>query len=344
MKEEHLLTFFMLKEFLTIKLNNTMKLLQTILLGSIITVSLNSCDSASKEEITTYRGKVKFETISVSSKLGGRIEKIYVEEGQSVKKGDTLAIIDIPEIDAKFTQVGGAITAAKGQLNMANNGATKEQLAQITGKLEASKAQLKYAKKSFSRVQAMYQDSLVSKQKFDEIEMKVDMAKAQVNAIEAKRTEVLKGARTEQIEQAQGMLNRALGSEQEVIAAAQEKVLIAPADMSVETISLEEGELLTPGYTLINGYKKNKIYFRFTIPESKIYNFENGQGLTLINPYTKEETKAKIATIKQLTKYADITSSSPLYKLSESIYELKVVPVSKQPNQVYYINSTILIK
>ena len=90
-----------------------MKLLQTLLFGSITLLSLNACDSSSKKEITSYRGKVKFETISVSSKLGGRIQRLYVQEGQSVKKGDTLAVIDIPEVDAKFTQVGGAITAAK---------------------------------------------------------------------------------------------------------------------------------------------------------------------------------------------------------------------------------------
>jgi len=321
-----------------------MKLIQTLLLGSFLAITLVSCSGSSNDTITAYRGKVKFETISVSSKLGGRIQKLYINEGDKVSKGDTLAWIYIPEVDAKMAQVEGAITAAKGQLNMANNGATKEQLAQITGKLNASEAQLKYAEKSFERVKAMYQDSLISKQKYDEVEMKLSMARAQVNAVEAKKNEVLKGARVEQIDQAQGMLNRALGSEQEVIAASQEKYLLAPADMSIETVSLKEGELLTPGYTLINGYKKDEIYFRFTIPESKIYEFESGQNLTLVNPYTKKETEAKIATIKQLTKYADITSSSPLYKLSESIYELKVVPTSSISDQVFYINSTLLIK
>ncbi|MEO8934042.1 MAG: HlyD family efflux transporter periplasmic adaptor subunit, partial [Xanthomarina sp.] len=123
-----------------------------------------------------------------------------------------------------------------------------------------------------------------------------------------------------------------------------EQYLLAPSDMSVETISLEQGELLTPGYTLFNGYKTNRVYFRFTIPESEIYNFEVGQTLTLINPYTKEETASKIVAIKQLAQYADITSTAPLYQLSESIYELKVVPTSDVSNQKFYTNATILIK
>ena len=318
-----------------------MKTYTHLFLGCFALLALNACKN---DQITTNRGKVKFETISVSSKIGGRVEKIYVKEGQTVKKGDTLALMNVPEVRAKLMQAEGAITAAKGQLNMAFNGATVEQLNQIEGQLNSGKAQLDFAQESYKRLQNMYQDSLVSQQQFDEVKMKLNMAVAKVNALEAKRDEIKKGARVEQIAQAQGQLDRAVGAKEEVMSASDEQYLIAPADMSVETISLEEGELLTPGFTMFNGYKTNSLYFRFTIPESKIYDFEVGQDLTLVNPYTKAETTAKIVAIKQLAQYADITSTAPLYKLSESIYELKVVPTSDVSDQIFYINATILIK
>ena len=318
-----------------------MNAFRNLFIGGIAILILNSCGN---ESITSFRGKVKFETISVSSKLAGRVSKIYVEEGQTVKKGDTLALLDIPEVNAKIIQADGAVTAAKGQLNMAYNGATVEQLNQIKGQIDAGKAQLNFAQESYNRLQAMYKDSLVSLQQFDEVKMKRDMAQAQVAALEAKRNEVSKSARTEQIDQAKGQLTRAIGAKEEVLTAANEQFVIAPADMSIETISLEEGELLTPGYALFNGYKKDSVYFRFTIPESKVYDFEVGEPLTLINPFTKEEIDTKIIVIKQLAQYADITSTAPLYELSESIYELKAVPNSDISKQKLYINATILIK
>ena len=319
-----------------------MNTIRNIFIGGIAIIALNSCGNDGP--ITHYRGKVKFETISISSKLAGRINKIYVEEGQEVKKGDTLAFIDIPEVNAKMTQANGAIRAAKGQLDMAFNGATKDQLNQINGQLNSGRAQLEFAKESFNRMQVMYQDSLISQQQFDEVKMKLDMAKAQLDALEAKRSEAINGARIEQINQAKGQLDRAIGAKEEVISASNEKYVIAPTDMSVETISLKEGELLSPGFTLFNGYEKSSVYFRFTVPESKVYDFEVGKPLTLINPYTKEEINAKIIAIKQLAQYADITSTAPLYELSESIYELKVVPISYSTSQSYYANATILIK
>ncbi len=318
-----------------------MKSTKTIVIGLFSLLALSSCGN---DKITSERGKVKFETISLSSKLGGRISKIYITEGQEVKKGDTLAYIDIPEVVAKMMQAEGAITAAQGQLNMAFNGATSEQQSQIDQQLNSGKAQLKFAQESYNRMYNMYKDSLISQQQFDEVKMKLSMAQAQVDALTAKQLEVKKGARQEQIEQAQGQLDRALGAKEEVASASEEKYLIAPTNMSVETISLEEGELLTPGYSLFNGYKKNSVYFRFTIPESKIYDFKPNQILTLENPYTKKEIQGKIVAINQLAQYANITSTAPLYELDESIYELKVVPTENVENKTFYLNATVLIK
>ena len=232
-----------------------MKLIRNLFIISLTVLTISACGN--DEKISYNRGKVKFETISISGKLAGRVSKIYIKEGESVKKGDTLALLDIPEINAKMMQAEGAVTAATGVLNMASNGATLEQMDQINGKIDASKAQLKFAQKSYNRLQKMYADSLISLQQFDEVKMKRDMAKAQVSALEAKRNEVHKSARTEQLDQAKGQLKRAMGAKQEVLTAANEKLIIAPADMSIETISLQEGELLTPGYVLFNGYKKN---------------------------------------------------------------------------------------
>lgn len=310
--------------------------------GILTLLAFASCSN--EKEITSYRGKVKFETISVSSKLAGRILKLYVEEGEDVKKGDTLAHLDIPEIDARMIQAEGAITAAQGQLNMAYNGATTEQLIQIDGKLESARAQLEFAQESYNRLDNMYKDSLVTRQQLDEVKMKLNMAKAQVSAIEAKRHEAKNGARSEQIDQAKGQLDRARGAKEEVLTAANEIYLLAPADMSIETISLEEGELLTAGYSLFNGYKKSSLYFRFTINESNIYDFKEGNELVMVNPYTEEMIKGRIVAIKQLAQYADITSTAPLYDLSESVYELKVVPTSGISQQTFYTNATILLK
>ncbi len=318
--------------------------MKTIKIGiSLISLLvLASCNN--EEAITPYRGKVKFETISVSSKLAGRINKLFVAEGDEVQKGDTLAFLDIPEINAKMIQADGAMKAARGQLDMAKVGATSDQLIQIQGQLDAAKAELQFASESYSRLDNMYRDSLITRQQLDEVNMKLEMARAQVAALEARRREAGKSVRTEQLDQAQGQLDRARGAKEEVLVASDERYLMAPANMTIETISLREGELLSPGYSLVNGYKKNSLYFRFTVNESRIYDFKVGSELVMINPYTKEEITGKLTYIKQLPQYAEITSTAPVYDLSESVYELKVIPTSNISGSAFYTNATILLK
>lgn len=317
-----------------------MKLQATLMLTSLIFL-LSSCNSDKK--ITDLRGKVKYETIAVSTKLAGRVSDIYVTEGQKVQKGDTLALIDIPEVDAKMLQVDGAIYAAESQLLMAKNGATSDQVAQISGQLESAKVQQTFAEESFVRVSNMYEDSLISTQQYDEVKMKLEMAKAQVAALKGKYNEVVNGTRSEIIDQAKGQLSRAQGAKSEVLVANQEKYIIAPADMTIETIALNIGELATPGYAVFNGYELNSLYFRFTVSESKVYDYHLNQEITIINPNNNVELKCKLIAIKQLARYADISSTAPAYELSEAIYELKLQAIEDN-NQDWFVNSTVLIK
>ena len=80
------------------------------------------------------QGKIENEQIAVVSKIPGKIIKIFVKEGDWVKKGDTLAILDIPEVNAKINQAEGAVTSAKAQYNMAVKGATDNQVKQLEAK------------------------------------------------------------------------------------------------------------------------------------------------------------------------------------------------------------------
>lgn len=296
-----------------------------------------------QQAVTVPEGKVKLESISVTSKIAGRIEKIYVQEGQSVHKGDTLAVIDVPELRAKLEQANGAITSAEGQLKMAQRGATGDQLQQLESQLEAAQAQLDFAQQSYTRMENMFKDSLIPAQKFDEVKSKYLAARAQVNAIKAKQKEVAT-TRPEVISSARGQVERAVGARNEVLQAATETVITAPADMLLESVTLKEGELATPGYSLFTGYKQGESYFRFTIGEKAINAYPVGKEVKVTVPGTDKIIAAKIAMVRQLPRYADNTSTAPNREIGEAFYELKVVPVQSAEAAGLYNNSAVMLQ
>ncbi|MEN8186298.1 MAG: biotin/lipoyl-binding protein [Bacteroidota bacterium] len=302
---------------------------------------LTSCNK--NKNIEGLQGKVKRDVISIASKYPGRIEKCYIQEGNTVKKGDTLAILEVPEIEAKRRQALGAVQSAKAQYEMALKGATNNQLEQVSAKLDAVTEQYKFAEKSYKRINAMHKDSLVSDQKHDEVYMKYKAAKAQLEGVNAKYHEVKSGVRDEKIKMALGTYERAKGALEEANIAYAERYITAPQNMTIETIALKEGELALPGYGLFTGYKINGVYFRFTVSESSVAKYKPGSVYTVISPFTDSSIKAKLINIKQLTHYADITSAFPEYQLGESTYELKLVPDNEEDLSSVYTNLTVLL-
>ncbi len=312
--------------------------------AGMIMLLLSCGEDDNKNGSIENQGKVKLETVGVVSKIAGRIIQINVQEGESVKKGDTLAILDVPELNSKLQQAEGAIVSAQGQLNLALNGATSEQVDQVQAQIEAANAQLQFAEESYKRMSNMYADSLVSAQQFDEVESKYKAAQAQVKALQAKKKEVNKGARPENIQAARGQVDRAVGAKNEVLQAQKERFIVAPSDMIIESIALKPGELATPGYTIFNGFQKGSTYFRFTVSESKINAYQLNQTVTVEVPYTDKTLQGKVVSVRQLPRYAENTSTSPNYKLGESIFELRVNPVNVQDAAGLYANSTVLLQ
>ena len=305
-------------------------------------LSLGACKNETPQQLT--EGKTKKEIVSFAPKVTGRILKIYVEEGQTVKAGDTLAMLDVPEVSAKIAQAKGATAAATAQAQMAKNGATADQLRQLKAKQKGLAEQYQYAQKSFRRAQNMYKDSLLSPQNYDEAFAKLQGAKAQYEAVNAELHDVEIGTRLEKIEMAIGQENQARGVLQEANVAYSERYIIATNDMEIETISLNVGELATAGYALFNGYIPNSTYFRFTIPESKISKYQKGMTVNMKSTYGNQEFSGKIVPIKQLTKYADITTAFPDYQPDDAVYEIKVIPTDRAKVNNILVNSSVTLK
>ena len=305
-------------------------------------LSLGACKNETPQQLT--EGKTKKEVVSFAPKVTGRILKIYVEEGQTVKAGDTLAMLDVPEVSAKIAQAKGATAAATAQAQMAKNGATADQLRQLKAKQKGLAEQYEYAQKSFKRAQNMYKDSLLSPQNYDEAFAKLQGAKAQYEAVNAELRDVEIGTRLEKIEMAIGQENQARGVLQEANVAYSERYIIATNDMEIETISLNVGELATAGYALFNGYIPNSTYFRFTIPESKISKYQKGMTVNMKSTYGNQEFSGKIVSIKQLTKYADITTAFPDYQPDDAVYEIKVIPTDRAKVNNILVNSSVTLK
>jgi len=290
--------------------------------------------SCSKDKIDpAFMGKIERDQISVVTKVPGTVENVLVHEGQNVNQGDTLAILDIPEVDAKKQQAEGALKSAEAQYQMAVKGATKGQLRQLKNKVGGLKEQFEFARKSKERLENMLQDSLIPQQQFDEVYAKFQGAKNQYEAAKTELEEAKMGARIEQQTMALGQQLQASGAISEVGAAEREKYMIAPQDMSVENINLNVGELALPGYPIIGGYIDASVHFRFTIAEEKLGEIVPGKDVKIKVLYKNTDLiDGEVTSVKALSSYANIATAYPDFDMQQTMFEVFVRP--KNPEKV----------
>lgn len=310
----------------------------------LLLTTLQSCQSNNKQE-KTLEGKIERDQIAVTTKIPGKIEKILVEEGQFVHKGDTLIILELPEVEAKSIQAQGALESAQAQYDMAVKGATTGQVKQLQAKINGLKEQYDYAQKSLDRMRNLLIDSLVSQQKYDEVYVKYQGAKNQYIAAQAELADVNHGLRIEQQKMALGQKERAIGAVNEVNVAAKERYIIAPQDMSIENINLKVGELALAGYSLASGYITDGTYFRVTVPESRIKDFQKGTNVTLKVPYLNNKmVQATVVTVKALTSYASISTAYPDFEQQESLFEVRLKPTDLEESKSLLTKATFIVE
>ena len=111
------------------------------------------------------QGQVEVSEYRVSSKVPGRILELRVQEGDFVHAGDTVAILDVPEIQAKRAQAESARRAASAMNEMADNGAREETIEAAFELLQQAKAANDIAKKTFERVNNLFEEGVVTAQR-----------------------------------------------------------------------------------------------------------------------------------------------------------------------------------
>lgn len=282
-----------------------------------------------KQEPETIQGQVEVSEYRVSSKVPGRILEIRVKEGDYVNVGDTLAILDAPEVRAKMTQAQSAENAAAAMDEMANNGARQEQVRGAFAVLQQAKAGLEIAQKSYNRVQRLYDEGVMTAQKRDEAFANYKALEAQVKAAHSQYDMARNGARSEEKKAAAAQVNRAKGAVAEVNSYIHETMQIAQMAGEVSDVYPKVGELVGTGSPIMSVSLMNDIWGTFNVREDQLDGMKVGSIVTAFVPAFKKEIRMKVYYIKDQGSYAvwKATKSNGQYDLKT--FEVKARPMDK---------------
>ena len=282
-----------------------------------------------KSEPEIIQGYVEVSEYRVSSKVPGRVLELRVKEGDYVNVGDTLAIIDAPDVKAKLAQAESAESAASAMDQMANNGARREQINGAYALLQQAKAGLEIAQKSYNRVQRLYDEGVMSAQKRDEAFANYKAIEAQVKAAQSQYDMAVNGARREEKMAAAAQVNRAKGAVQEVYSYISETMQTAQKAGEVSDVYPKEGELIGTGSPIMSVSLLDDMWGTFNVREDQLDGMRIGSVITAYAPAFKKDIKMKVYYIKDQGSYATWKATKANGQYDLKTFEVKARPVTK---------------
>jgi HlyD family secretion protein len=260
-------------------------------------------------------GTVEARDIRVGSKIGGRIDKVLVREGDSVQPGQVLITFDDKELQAALQQsragaekaqrgyrpeeiaeARAAAAQAKADYEMKRNGYRKEDIYGAQADLDRAKADEVRTHLDFDRYEALAKKDLVSKQQRDTAEANWKVAVAQRENAQQKLDMLHHGYRPEEIASAEAHYHQAQatmdklehGNRREDVDLAKagyaydearfrERQVVAPSAATVEVLDVRPGDLIAPNTPIATLLEKDQIYVRIYIPETEYGRLQLGQ-------------------------------------------------------------------
>ena len=266
-------------------------------------------------EVTEYR---------VSSKVPGRILEFRVKEGQSVQAGDTLAILEAPDVQAKLEQARAAESAAQAQNEKALKGARREQIQAAYEMWQKALAGLEIAEKSYTRVKNLHDQGVMSTQKLDEVTAQRNAARATEKAAKAQYDMAKNGAEREDKAAAAALVERAKGAVAEVESYIKETYLIAQTAGEVSEIFPKVGELVGTGAPILDD-----MWITFNVREDLLQGLGMNTEFEAFIPALDKNIRLKVYYMKDLGTYAAWKATKTTGQFDLKTFEVKAAPQEK---------------
>ena len=282
-----------------------------------------------KKDPEIIQGSLEVSEYRVACKLPGRIVEIKVKEGDHVKKGDTLAILEIPEMDAqeKVAQATANATTALSDLTAApTRSQTVESAYQLYQQALAAK---EVAQKTYGRMDRLFNEGVVSAQKRDEAKGALEVAEAQCVSTKAQWELAKEGAREEAKQAARQQAQAAKEAVKVVKSVLRETVQIATHDGEVSTIYPKVGELVGLGSPIMSISMTDDMWGTFNVREDQLKGLKAGDTFSAYVPAFDKEIKMRVYSIEDEGSYAVWKATKTTGQYDLKTFEVKARPETK---------------
>ena len=275
------------------------------------------------------QGEMDADEYRVSSKLPGRIVKILVKEGDYVHVGDTLAILETPEVDAQ-QKVAEATAGASSALSDLTSAPTRHETVESAYQVyQQAIATAEIAQKTYARTEKLFNEGVTTAQRRDEAKASYDAAQAAVKMTKSQWELAKNGAREEEKRAARKQAEAAKSAVNVVSSLIKENVQIATQEGIVTDIYPKVGELVGMGSPIMTIELIGDMWGTFNVREDQLKGKKVGDTFKAFIPAFNKDVDMKIYNIKDEGTYAVWKATKTTGQYDLKTFEVKARPIQK---------------
>lgn len=299
---------------------------------AVIAYGLYKSSQSSAPKSVTLQGQMQMKQTSIAAKVPGRIAQILVTEGDKVETGQQLIEMDSPEINAKVNQARAGLDAAQSQLDKAENGARPQEIAQAKAAWQANKAASDLAANTYERVNRLYQEGLMARQKRDEAYANYLATQDQTEAARLQYDLALEGARSEDKSAANAQVAQVEAKLEEALVAKEEANLKSPIAGVVDNVIVSNGEVIGQGVPILTLVNTDDQWVVLNVTEDHLNRFAIGQQFTGTIPAlsTSNRPYTKTFTVYASSSLSDFATWRPTN--NDDGFDVRTFEIKARPN------------
>lgn len=229
-----------------------------------------SCRRSKAVPEISASGTIETTEIRLSFNLGGRVAKVFLEEGSLVAAGEPVAMLDTSSLKIQLKQVEAGVKLAEAQLQLLIKGARSEDIRQVQESLKQAETGLKLAREDFARIRSLFEKGTATTKQRDDAEARHIIALAQYQTAQEALKKVSQLARPEEIRAAEARLDQAQAAVELLQKSIADCTLTASVDGIVTNRAVEPGEFAAPGATVATLSNLDRVHLMIYVKETEL--------------------------------------------------------------------------
>jgi HlyD family secretion protein len=308
-----------------------------VLLGAALSLAVNAkrerpaaSPAASKPAapiVAAGRVEPAGEEVRIGSQLDGRLERVLVDEGDAVRAGQVIAIVDNGDFHARVKLARAALAEREATLERLRNGAREEEKREAEARLREAEAQLRVAEAERGRRRALRERGAVSHSEYDLTVRDAEMARARVEAARERLAVARSQTRAEDMRRAEAEVESARASLAEAEAMLAKTLIRSPIGGRVLRRYRKSGESVSANgdQPIVAIGNTARLHVRVDVDEADVSRLRIGQrAFVRAEAYGERRFSGRVVRIGQALGRKNVRTDEPSERVDRKILETLV--------------------